>query len=142
MATRTHLTMTTRENTARIPSNRDAARHPITNHFEELGFYDRRDSEFGHYRCGPDRLPHAKEVLVARYPAHEDGHCVEIYCTAMPARFYTIRVLHATNCLGELKPGFTLCTGSSCERLAARIARAVSRGMLALRPTEAPCEEA
>jgi len=47
--------------------------------------------EWGSLWCGPDVLPHGEPTLIARLPAEdEDGDDVEVFCTAMPARFYRV----------------------------------------------------
>lgn len=89
---------------------------------------------FGKYWMGPFKFEHGKDTPIAFYKAEEgsDGMNVEVECCAMPARFYKIRVLPTPNSVGEMKPGFTLTTGSSCAELAAQIAEAARDGMLGL----------
>ena len=78
---------------------------------------------WGQHYCGPhpgSKLPHGQEVLFARIEASsEDGRPVEVFCSAYPARFYTVRS-------GEL----VLRTGSDAAKLAFTVATAVAAGML------------
>lgn len=70
--------------------------------------------------------------ILADYPrAHEDGQDSAIYVAAMPAKFYRIVALPVSTAYGD-KPGFALDTGSGMERLAQKIAQAVSEGMLGI----------
>ena len=86
---------------------------------------------FGFLWCGPERLPHATRVLVARYPAVPgDGRDVEVECEAWPARFYTVHALESTDHEGEPKPAFSIALGSGRAQLAADIATAIANGML------------
>ena len=85
--------------------------------------------------CGPAVLPHAAEVLIARFPKDPDdgdGQEVEVYCSAYPARFYRLNVLPGPNSIGERHIGYGLSTGSSEHELAHRMAVAISQGMLGL----------
>lgn len=80
-------------------------------------------------------LKHCEDVLVAFYQKERngDGRSVEVYCCALPARFYTIKAMPSVDSAGEeLKP-FEMSTGSGMARLAADIADAISKGMLGLR---------
>ena len=91
---------------------------------------------FGNHWCGPETYKLWEETLVARYESEGDGQSVEVYCCAAPARFYTIKVLADTNSVGDpLKP-WELGTGSSMADLAAKIAKAASRGMLGFHELE------
>lgn len=90
---------------------------------------------FGTAWCGPEMYEIHKAHLVARYdsPDDEDGQAVEIFCTPMPTRFYTIRVMEVPISTGGIRPAFELCTGSSMAMLAAQIGEAIANGMLGLR---------
>lgn len=106
--------------------------------FESAGWYAVKPAEtvfFGPAWCGPVKLPHGVEVLVARYEPepNSDGQRVEVYCTAMPARGYIIRALAGRNSCGEPIAPFELHTGAgfNSDKLAADIAAATHRGMLA-----------
>lgn len=55
-----------------------------------LDFYNTHKDRFyfGNNWCGPDTLPHAQRILVARYPADKtddpaqyDGQVVEVTCS-------------------------------------------------------------
>lgn len=50
---------------------------------------------FGPHWCGPKEYEHGEDALVALYTSSDDsdGQSVEVYCCAMPARFYTLKVL-------------------------------------------------
>lgn len=103
--------------------------------FDELYTpYDTELAAFNRHWCGPYKYESWKETLVARYEKEEvgDGQTVEIYCTAAPARFYTIRALAGKNSVGEPQAAYELGTGSSGDKLAAAIGSAISQGMLAL----------
>ena len=58
---------------------------------------------FGSNWCGPESYEIHKETLVARYESDicSDGQTVEVYCVAMPARFYIIRALAGANSVGD-----------------------------------------
>ena len=90
-------------------------------------------SVLGKNFCGPETLPHGKETLIAMFSKTcEDGQPVKLYCTALPARFYTIKASSSKNSMGKgIKP-FTLQTGSGCEKLAIDIALAIANGMLGI----------
>lgn len=98
--------------------------------------YDDELQAFGGNWCGPAAYELHTETLVARYESgdHDDGQTVEVYCTAMPARFYTILALPGVNSVGESIDPWEFVTGSSQETLAANIARAASEGLLGFRP--------
>jgi hypothetical protein len=94
---------------------------------------DQEREAFGEHFCGPERLPHGEEVLVAKYPKTPpdgDGQSVEVYCLAMPARFYVLRVAPEPNGFGKAQQGCTVSTGSSMRELAHLMAAAFSTGML------------
>lgn len=62
---------------------------------------------FGNHWCGPATLPHAESVLVAQYaPLNEDGCAVDVYATAVPARFFAIKTHDATIGLGTVREFF------------------------------------
>ena len=96
--------------------------------------YGTEKAAFGDAWCGPHRYQHGVPSLVAKYDAGRggDGQSVEVYGIALPARFYTIKVLGGVNSVGETLPPWELGTGSSEAELAASIALAVSTGMLNL----------
>ena len=82
--------------------------------------------------CGPDKLPHAEEVRIAIFDKEDggDGHKVELYCTAMPAKFFTIKALETRNSAGELRQGFKLNTGSGCFEWSIKTAEMLTEGTL------------
>lgn len=88
----------------------------------------------GSHYCGPDVLPHDEEVRVAKLDddPESDGYGVEIYCTACPAQFFTIKILDSTNSIGEERGGFALTTGSGMAELSYQIALSVNQGMIRL----------
>ncbi len=102
--------------------------------FEHETPYPEEIAAFGEAWIGPERYETHKETLIARYesPDDEDGQTVEIYCIAMPARFYTIRALEGPNSIGERQAAFEFRTGSSMAQLAADMGKAISEGMLGL----------
>ena len=78
-------------------------------------------------------------TLIAKVPKRgRDGQSVEVYCTAMPVRFYTIKALPGKNSVGDHLPGFEFGTGSGQDmgELAGRMAIAISEGMLGFHPEE------
>lgn len=105
--------------------------------FDELYFpYDSEKNVFGNKWCGPKKYSHGQDILIAEYPkASEDGQPVNVYCNAMPARFYTLKVKESNNSIGEPRASFEVSTGSSQVELAASIAEAISEGMLGFVPT-------
>ena len=94
--------------------------------------YDEELTAFNRQWCGPDKYETHKETLVARYEAQGDGQPVEIYCTAMPARFYTLKALAGKDSVGEPIAPFEFGTGSGIEmaRLVAQMGKAIAAGML------------
>ena len=87
---------------------------------------------FGDYWCGPESYEHGEEVLVARYESsdEDDGQTVQVFCTPLPACFYTLHVLKGVNSIREPQTPWKVSLGSGQAQLAADIAEAVSTGML------------
>jgi len=84
---------------------------------------------------GVEKFRHAEETLIAVFPkTHPNGQDVEVYCSALPARFYKLKALHGTDSLGSPKAGFVLATGSGTgmAELTKLMAEAISRNMLGL----------
>lgn len=98
--------------------------------------YQHEREAFGDNWCGPNSYQHMQDVLCASYKAEDggDGQDVDVYCCAMPARFYTIVGKPGKNSCGDPAPGWEFGTGSSGSRLAADIAKAASEGMLGFHP--------
>ncbi len=91
---------------------------------------------FGLHWCGPTRFTrHGPLVVVALYAGHGDGQPVEVWCGAVPARFYEIRARPGANDTRAL-PAWTLSTGTMDAALAHQIALAISEGVLTLRPID------
>lgn len=91
-----------------------------------------REAFLGHW-CGPDELPYGEDVLIATYPKDPpdgDGQSVNVYCCALPARFYTLKVEAGQNSVEEPKDNYEVSTGSGQHLLAADIAEAISTGLL------------
>jgi hypothetical protein len=79
---------------------------------------------------GPEAFPHGGENLVAEFESEgEDGYHVQLYETAMPARFFTIKATRPASKYVKAR-SVKLGTGSDEEQLAVLIAKALSRGML------------
>ncbi len=99
---------------------------------ELLAPYDEEIAAFNRNWIGPAKYESHKETLVARYDAEGDGQPVEIYCTAMPARFYTLKALAGKNSIGKLIAPFEFMTGSGGEaaKLIAQMGKAIASGML------------
>jgi hypothetical protein len=98
--------------------------------------YQHELEAFGDNWCGPESYAHMQDVLCAAYKAAEgsDGQDVDVYCCAMPARFYKIAARPGVNSAGDLVPAWEFGTGSSASKLAADIAKAASEGMLGFNP--------
>lgn len=104
--------------------------------FNEM--YKVRDSErnlFGDNWCGESVFDRATPMLIAKFekPDGADGHDVEVYCSAAPSRFFTIKALDSTNSVGEFRKGFILETGSGMGQLTKQIAFEISQGMLGIK---------
>jgi hypothetical protein len=95
-------------------------------------------SLFGEHWCGPDRFEPHEWTKVARYEAEKggDGQHAEVWCMAMPARFYSVRVFAHPNSCDEPQPDWPFCltTGSGREMavLCIQIAENVANGMLGM----------
>lgn len=89
---------------------------------------------FGDHWCHSGSYEWGKDTFVAFYPKEKggDGQHVEVYCCALPALFYQIRVIEGWNSLGVPLPAWTLATGSSMADTAALLAQSISEGMLVL----------
>ena len=73
-----------------------------------------------------DQLQQGVATIAASYSAqNSDGHDVEVFVTAMPARFYRVDVAPRGD-----KPGYTITTGSGCADLVRQMAEAIADGML------------
>lgn len=87
---------------------------------------------FGAKFCGPAELEHGAKTLIARHPAtNDDGARVDVFCTAMPARFYRLNVAATAT-----RPAYTVTTGSDVH--ASRISNITSMiadGMLGFEST-------
>lgn len=95
---------------------------------------DKLRSIFGKYFCGPDRLEHGQETLVARFKRkNPTGRDVDVYCTAIPAEFFTIHVPPAADYYGKPVEGFKLGTGSGYSRGTYAIAKMFCEGMLSVK---------
>ena len=105
--------------------------------FESM--YEIRADERTPYKenwCGPEHFEHAVPTLIARYKASKesDGQTAEVYCTAMPARFYDVKALQDKNSIDITIDPWTLSTGSGHEMavLAAEIAKQTAEGMISV----------
>lgn len=77
---------------------------------------------FGKNWVGPKTVQQGEPTLVAVYkPTNGDGKRVEVYMTALPARFFTLNV-----------GGYELATGSGQETLVVQLAQAFANGMLSV----------
>ena len=82
-----------------------------------------------------DGLQYGQETLLKHFdksPADGDGQPVDVFVTAMPAKFYTIKAYASKNSGGDPVLPFTFGTGSGMEKLALAIAKAASEGMIGL----------
>ena len=106
--------------------------------FEMLYLPSEYDKQvFGNHWCLLDNAPlkHGVKTLIALYeknPKDGDGQHVEVYCTALLATFYTVKVLDGINSSNQSRCGYSLSTGSSMAQLAADLAEAISEGMVGL----------
>ena len=81
--------------------------------------------EWGSLWCGPEGLRHGEPTLIAKLVAEsDDGYDVEVFCTAMPARFYRIDAISSD---GKRR---CLETGSGMAEYARATAFHLARGML------------
>lgn len=96
--------------------------------------YHSERAAFGdHWVFGGKRYAHATEHMVAFFrKSGGDGQSAEVFCTAMPARFYRVAAMVSVDSVGEEKSAFSMSTGSGCARLAADVASAIADGMLSL----------
>jgi len=105
--------------------------------------YEVRDDErelFGPHWCGPvTGFKYGENVRVARYDSTDDsdGQSAEVWCSALPARCYEVRVFPGVDSSGRDKPAWpvVLSTGSGREmaELCDKIAIAIATGMLGIR---------
>lgn len=84
-----------------------------------------------------DGLKHGEETLLKHFdksPADGDGQPVDVFVTAMPTRFYTIKAYASKDSIGDEVAPFELATGSGnkMRELALVIAKAASEGMIGL----------
>lgn len=102
---------------------------------------ERMSQFFGSAWCGPEKFEHGKETLVAAYLPGPDGQGVSVFCTAMPAVFYKLVVSPGVTSASEVRPGYTVTTGSDMAHWAAQTAIAITQGMVGFKPTtgETPC---
>lgn len=81
---------------------------------------------FGQHWVGPEQFKYGEEIKIAKYRKKGgDGHAVTVYCTAMPARFYTL----------DVDGKYRLSTGArgpEITLMVAVMADAISEGMLGL----------
>jgi hypothetical protein len=98
---------------------------------------EERDPFAGHW-CGPKKFAHGREELIAVYKKHQggNGQDVEVFCTAMSARFYRLHVKPSTGSVDNARQAFGMSTGSGHQmgQLAARMAEAIADGMLSVGP--------
>lgn len=95
--------------------------------------YESELRAFGKHWIGPATYRHFVEEGVALFrksPPNGDGQHAHVYCLAAPSRFYTVVAEAGVNSVGEPKPGFKVSFGSGQAELAARIAIAISEGMI------------
>ena len=89
---------------------------------------------FGDKWCGPNSFSEYKKTLIARFSKMQgsDGHDVEVYCSAAPARFYEVKALDTIDSTGHDKKGFSLSSGSGLEmaKFMAELAHNISIGMI------------
>ena len=91
----------------------------------------------GNNFCGPDELPHAQEILIAKFDkGSDDGYEVELYCTAYPAQAFRIKALDSKDSSGELRKGFTVVTGTGVFEWVVYTARLINEGMAVVKSKE------
>jgi hypothetical protein len=98
--------------------------------------YAHEAEAFGENFSFPKKYVHGEDIGCALYRKEpgNDGQTVEVFCCALPARFYILKVLPGVNSCDEPKAGYTISTGSGQAELAAKIADAISQGMLDFKP--------
>lgn len=97
---------------------------------------DKLRAIFGKHFCGPARLEHGRETLVAQFKKEKsDGRDVDVYCTSLPADFFTIHILLDLDVYyyGKFLKSFKLYTGSGCSREVLTIAKMFCEGMLVVK---------
>ena len=92
---------------------------------------------FGSNWCGPEKYEGCTRTLIARYVSEygSDGQTAEVFCYAVPARFYQIHVLAGENSVGEPTAAYEVRFGSSKSELVAEIAQAIAEEMIGFYPT-------
>jgi hypothetical protein len=90
---------------------------------------------FGKHWCGPKVFEHGKEALIATYQKAEggDGQSVDVYCCALPAMFYELKVKSEPNSIGKEQPAFSVSAGSGrveMAKFAAHLAELIADGMI------------
>ncbi len=91
---------------------------------------------FGENWTGPPTYRYGEDDGCALYTKRSGsaGQSVEVYCCAMPARFYTMKVLPGENSVGQPQAGYTIKTGSGQAELVAKLAEAIRDGMIDFEP--------
>ena len=105
--------------------------------FDSLYYpYKEEMQAFGEHWCGPDKYPSWDDIIVAKYRKHPggDGQSVDVYCSAGPSRFYTLRVKAGKNSVNKQQEAYQIRTGSSCWNVAAELAELIADGMIGFYP--------
>lgn len=96
--------------------------------------YDNEISAFGSHWCGPEAYKCWEETLIAQYTSadDDDGQSVNVYCTtaAESVRFYRLEVLPKVNSVGEMLAGYEIATSRNCDKLSAKLAKAIAEGLI------------
>lgn len=103
--------------------------HPFDFLYETEGLSRR----FGDNWCGPAKLDHGVATLVAHYEPSEGGDACEVWCTATPAVFFTVRVKLETG-VRDIKTG----SGTGMAQWAHDTATLIIAGMLGFEPSTPP----
>lgn len=82
--------------------------------------------------CGPELLEHGQATKIAAATKAEgsDGFDVEVWVTALPARFYRVVARPTKNSIGVIKAGWVLPFGTINEQWLRQFVEMITRGLI------------
>ena len=83
------------------------------------------------FDCYNDKL-----IATVESDSDSDGQTVEVYEDALPAKFYTLKVLAGANSIGLPQKAYTVGTGSGMKEFALELAKQIAEGMVVFRDEE------